>query len=139
VFNSVAAAKLNEKGYRAFHAALAQSARFKGRDVGWRLISDREEARRVTRHPDAVAANIGPAGSCHPHRLTTALMRLAIAGGAQFFSWAPVLALREEGGWVLDCGARGTVRAGQVVAATNAWTGHLFPAETAAGEGIGAQ
>lgn len=139
MFNTVAAAKMNEKGYRAFHAALGQSTRFAGRDVGWRLISDREEARRVTRQADAVAANVGPAGSCHPHRLATALMRLAIAAGVQFFSWAPVLALRQEGGgWSMDCGDRGTIRAGQVVAATNAWTRHLFP-ETAAGEGIGAQ
>ncbi|TXT10487.1 uncharacterized protein COLE_04421 [Cutaneotrichosporon oleaginosum] len=137
VFTSAAAAKLNDEAYGAFHAALAASPRFAGRDVGWRRISDPEEARRVSRQAHAVATNIGPAGSCHPHRLTTALMRLAINAGVQLFSWAPVLSLRHETGWVLDCGTQGVIRAGQVVAATNAWTRHLFPTEKE-GASIGA-
>lgn len=140
VFNTIPGAKSNEVAYRAFHSALAKSDRFRGRDIGWRLISDRSEARKVARQADAVSANIGPAGSCHPHRLTTALLRLALEStSCQLFSWAPVLKLEQKGeGWNLDCGSRGTISAGQVVCATNAWTKHLFP-ESTNGEGIGAQ
>lgn len=143
MFNSIAAAKANEASYRAFHATQAKSPRFRHRDTGWRLISDRAEARKLSRMADAVSVNIGPAGTCHPHRFTTALLRLALestASSCELFSWAPVLKLGSEGGeWTVDCGDRGVIRAGQVVLATNAWTRHLLPEESGRGEGVGAQ
>jgi glycine/D-amino acid oxidase-like deaminating enzyme len=91
----------------------------------------------------ALALNKGPAGSCHPHRLATALARLALASStSQFtlFSWTPVKSFAEHDGvWDVDCGDRGSVRARDVILCSNGHTRTLFPDDWERGVGIAAQ
>lgn len=84
--------------------------------------------------PTALALNRGPGASWHPHRGTTALIRLALASSSadvQYFSWAPVAGLRSTGAfWKVDTVSRGTMTARNIVLATNGWTRHLFSGDS---------
>lgn len=162
VFTTEAGAKKNLETRQAFEEAKARTP-FKDRECPWELLdegevkkvrsciaisrfltnplSDTIQASRVT---SATAVNRGPGASWHPHRGTTAFLRLALESkrsDCEFFSWTPVSSLSaDEGGvWALDCGSRHTLRAREVVLATNAYTKYLFPEEMAAGKGLGAQ
>ena len=87
----------------------------------------------MTRLKGTLQVNRIPAGSWHPHRGVTAILRLALeskTSNMQFFSWAPVASVDgpgPDGLFSVDCGARGTVRARKVIIATNAYTRHLIP------------
>lgn len=89
---------------------------------------------QLSRNDRALALNIGPAGSWHPHRGVTALLRLALASkssNCSFFSWCPVQKFTRAGdGWALDGGPRGVIHGREVILATNAYTRHLFPDDT---------
>ncbi|WOO78253.1 uncharacterized protein LOC62_02G001803 [Vanrija pseudolonga] len=108
------------------------SPKYKHRKLDWTVIMDPAEAKRVSRINDAVACNLVPSGSWHPHRGVTALLRLALeskAANVQFFSWAPASGITNlaNGLVSVDCGPRGIVTARQVIVATNAYTRHLLP------------
>lgn len=45
----------------------------------------------------------------------------------------------DGGGWSVDCGTRGQIKAPRVVLCTNAYTRHLFQDDLAAGQGVPAQ
>jgi glycine/D-amino acid oxidase-like deaminating enzyme len=91
----------------------------------------------------ALALNKGPAGSCHPHRLATALARLALASATStfsLFSWTPVNSFAgHDGVWEVDCGDRGLVRARDVILCSNGHTRTLFPEDWERGVGIASQ
>ncbi|TXT12854.1 hypothetical protein VHUM_01255 [Vanrija humicola] len=133
VFTSPEKAAHTRKAYDEFKAAIAKT-RFAGRTLPWTVVDDPVEAKKLSRNDRALALNIGPAGSWHPHRGVTALLRLALASktsDCSFFSWCPVQSFTRAGeGWDLDCGGRGTIRAKEVILATNAYTRHLFPDDT---------
>lgn len=113
-----------------YKKAAAASKRHPGRETKCELISDPAEAKKMSRITSALAINKTPSGSWHPHRGTTQLLRLAIESknaDCAFYSWTPVESIAKDGnGWKVDCGKRGAIEAGQVVLATNAWTGHMF-------------
>ncbi|TXT07093.1 hypothetical protein VHUM_03263 [Vanrija humicola] len=141
VFTTDEGVRRNRELMAQFFAAKAKSAKHRHKRVDWELVADTAEAQRLTRLPAAKELIRGPAGSWHPHRGTTGLLRLALASTSsycRFFSWAPVARLEQldSGGWALHCGERGVVRAREVVLATNAYTRHLFPEDMARGEGI---
>ncbi|RSH86042.1 uncharacterized protein EHS24_004246 [Apiotrichum porosum] len=131
VLTTEASVQANLANIETYKKTAAASTKHNGRQTEWELISDPREARKVSRIKSALAINRGPSGSWHPHRGTTALLRLAIeskTSTCEFFSWTPVNSVTPSpSGWSVDCGGRGTIVAGQVVLATNAWTSHLFP------------
>ncbi|KAL1406437.1 hypothetical protein Q8F55_008136 [Vanrija albida] len=133
VFTSEERVAENRAAYAKFTTAIAAS-RFAGRKLPWTMVDDPAKAKELSRNDRALALNIGPAGSWHPHRGVTALLRLALGSTTSkcdFFSWCPVQAFARAGdGWALDCGERGTIRAKHVILATNAYTRHLFPGDT---------
>lgn len=83
---------------------------------------------------DALSVARMPAGSCHPHRLATALMRKAMSSKSSrcdFFSWAPAQRVEHSSeGWLVSIEGRGAVQATRVVLATNAHTKWLLPEGT---------
>ena len=94
--------------------------------------------RQISRTPSAIGAHVRRAGSVHPHKLCTALLRLALdpatSSAASFAlqSWTPVKGFRpiaggEEGWTVETIGEKGSVTAGRVILCSNAHTAHLFP------------
>ncbi|KAK4688131.1 hypothetical protein P7C73_g1980, partial [Tremellales sp. Uapishka_1] len=118
----------------AYLAAWEKSERHKGMKPDWEIIDDEEETKKLSRIPEAVALVKSPTGTVHPHKLGTALVRLALEttdASFQYFSWAPVknLTPRVEGGWIVDCHERGRITAKEVILCTNAHTKHLFPVE----------
>ncbi|KAL1406256.1 hypothetical protein Q8F55_007951 [Vanrija albida] len=95
------------------------------------FVDDAAEAERLSRIKGTTSVHVRPGGSVHPHKLATALMRLAIdstAADFAFFSWTPVLAapVCVEGRWTLKT-SKGDISASRVVLATNAYTGTFFP------------
>lgn len=144
VFTTDEGVRRNRELMAQFFSAKAKSAKHRHKRVDWELVSDTAEAQRLTRLPEAKELIRGPAGSWHPHRGTTGLLRLALESKSsycRFYSWAPVARLEQldGGGWALHCAERGVIRAREVVLATNAYTRHLFPEDMARGEGIPAQ
>ncbi|CED85316.1 FAD dependent oxidoreductase [Phaffia rhodozyma] len=103
-------------------------------DGGVVFIRDSAKAKEITRCHTAVAAVLKPAGSVHPHKLSTELVRLALESPHSkfsFFSWTPVRKFearsgQDEEGWDVDCWEKGVIRAKQVVLCSNAHTGQLF-------------
>ncbi|KAL7411653.1 FAD dependent oxidoreductase [Mrakia frigida] len=101
-------------------------------------IEDPEEAKRISRTPTAIGAYLKPAGSVHPHKLCTALLRIALdpktssASSFELQTWTPVESITplvgegKEGWKVETVGSKGSVEAGMVVLCSNAHTGHLF-------------
>lgn len=86
---------------------------------------------QLTRCHNALAAILKPAGSVHPHKLATELIRLALESSHsdfKYYSWTPVQKFeeREEGGWEVNCLEKGTIRAKQIVLCSNAHTNQLF-------------
>lgn len=83
---------------------------------------------QLSRVSGAVAVLKYPSGSVHPHKLATAFLKTALESPrCKAFSWTPVSNVdREDGIWLVNGGARGTIRAKEVVVCTNAHTGWLF-------------
>lgn len=127
----------------AYHDAMKQSVKHGHKKLDSAITFDAAEARRISRVKNALAVKYSPSGSWHPHRGLTALLRKALESKSadfDFYSWAPVAQLAKTGGgWRVDCGERGKIRARQVVLATNAYTRHLFPDDLDANKGIAAQ
>lgn len=127
----------------AYHEAMKQSAKHGHKKLDSGITFDAAEACRISRVKNALAVKYTPSGSWHPHRGLTALLRKALESKSAdfaFYSWAPVARLGKTGaGWSVDCGERGTIRAKQVVLATNGYTRHLFPEDLEANKGIAAQ
>lgn len=144
VFSTTAGADKTRENLVAFKKAHAASAKHRSRPAQWEHVDDATEAKNVSRVTDAIALNKGPGGSWHPHRGTTALLRLALESPCSDFrllSWTPVMSLEQVdgSGWSVDCGTRGQIKAPRVVLCTNAYTRHLFQDDLAAGQGVPAQ
>ncbi|OCF30874.1 hypothetical protein I316_07507 [Kwoniella heveanensis BCC8398] len=117
-----------EDDYGRWVAAREDHPRFKGTEPEWTWCGDEVEAKRRTRISNALGFSKGPAGSVHPHKLTTHFLKAAIATGqADLFSWAPVQSVTQSGDeWTLEVHNRGVIRAKKVIFCTNAHTPHLF-------------
>ncbi|TXT08636.1 hypothetical protein VHUM_02764 [Vanrija humicola] len=94
------------------------------------FVDDASEAEKISRIKGTTSVHVRPGGSVHPHKLATALMRLAIDSkdsDFSFHSWTPVLALPEPSaaGWTLKT-SKGDISAARVILATNAYTGTFF-------------
>lgn len=141
VFTTEAGAAKNAAAREAFEKA-RRASKYANRELEWTLVTDPVEAQRISRTEGALAVNIGTAGSNHPHRLATALMKLAMearSSKTELYSHTPVLKLSEtQGGWAVET-TRGSIRAKNVVLCTNAWTRHLFPEDMERKTGIAAQ
>ncbi|EIW70593.1 hypothetical protein TREMEDRAFT_16198, partial [Tremella mesenterica DSM 1558] len=136
VFTSPEGAQSSSSAYETYLQARYQSS-LKEEPYEWALCTDPLEAAQKTRVSNAIAYNRGPAGSVHPHKLTTELLKIAMRSGAELYSWAPVKNLSRFGeGWEVET-SRGMIKAGVVVLCTNAYTGGLFP-ESERGMGISA-
>ena len=93
---------------------------------------------QITRTPTAIGATLKTAGSVHPHKLCTALLRIALdpktssASSFELQSWTPVKSFTPLSGegkesWKVETvGSKGSVEAGMVVLCSNAHTAHLF-------------
>lgn len=132
VVNTPESAADNLRNFQLLQKLIANSPKYRHRKLDWTVIMDPAEAKRVSRVNDAVACNLVPSGSWHPHRGVTALLRLALeskAANVRFFSWAPASRITNlpNGLVSVDCGPRGIVTARQVIVATNAYTRHLLP------------
>ncbi|GFZ52218.1 hypothetical protein JCM24511_09991 [Saitozyma sp. JCM 24511] len=97
-----------------------------------KFYKDRDEAVKVSRVKSAVGCSTRNAGSVHPHKLTTELLKLALASdhnAVSLFTSTPVLSLSEPSGGdgVELKTSRGNVTAPTVILCTNAHTPHLFP------------
>ena len=67
-------------------------------------------------------------GGVHPALLQQGLLQVARAAGATVAGYTPVTAVRREAGeWIVET-ARGSLRAGHVVATTNGYTGRVTKA-----------
>lgn len=67
-------------------------------------------------------------GTYHPFKYVCGLLKLALDAGVQLFTRTRVVALESETPTVHDVVTeRGTIRTGQVIVATNAFTSRLFP------------
>lgn len=96
-----------------------------------RFVDDAPEAERLSRFRDVTSVHVRPGGSVHPHKLATALMRLALDSPHANFSlhqWTPASGhpARDGDAWVLQTSA-GSIRAKRLVLCTNAHTRHFFP------------
>ncbi|ODN76474.1 hypothetical protein L198_08069 [Cryptococcus wingfieldii CBS 7118] len=118
-----------DKLYALWSSARAAS-RFKDIPLEWSWTHDPATAQATTRMKNAQGFSKGPAGSLHPHKLTTAFLKSALSSptsNAELYSWAPVQKIsKEDGLWVVDCEERGTVKAKNVILCTNAHTPNLF-------------
>lgn len=114
---------------------------------GIKFVDDAEEAKKVsrtyvlwlqvkvifdscgqfTRQDHAAGYAVTPAGMVHPHKLATALLRLALATGqCELYSWTPVSNFEKTGEtWIVHT-SEGDITAEQVVLASNAHTKHLW-------------
>ncbi|KAJ9091392.1 hypothetical protein QFC20_007640 [Naganishia adeliensis] len=100
---------------------------------GTTLITDPDEAKKVSRFNQAYSCQLRPAASVHSHRLCTALMRKAIESSysdCQLFTHAPVTSIdkTDDGKWNVKT-AKGDVKAGRVVLCTNAYTKNFYDPE----------
>lgn len=135
VFTTAAGAARNAET-RAHFLAAQDRTRHRGRRIECEMLSGADAA-RAARMRTATHVNTVPAGSWHPHRGVTGLMRRALDAGARLFSWTPVVRLEraeraEAGaGWAVDCGERGTITAANVVLATNGYTRYLAEGDLA--------
>lgn len=127
----------------AYHSAMKQSAKHGHKKLDASVIFDAAEAERMSRLKGALALRYTASGSWHPHRGLTELLKKALASKTcdfEFYSWAPVASFKKTWSeWMVDCTKRGSIRAKQVVLATNGYTRHLFPEDFKANIGIAAQ
>lgn len=129
VFTSEEGARKNEETLEKFMAA-QEEGRHKGKKMEC-LVLRGEEAKKRARMQSATGVTLVPAGSWHPHRGVTGLMRRALEQGVKLFSWTPVMNLTRDGDWIVDCGERGTIKAKNVVLATNGYTQYLAEGDLA--------
>lgn len=130
VFTTEEGARKNEETLGRFLEA-QEATRHKGRKMECELLRG-EEAKKRSRMPSAKQVNTVPAGSWHPHRGVTGLMRRAIDQGVKLFSWTPVKGLKRDGEqWTVDCGEKGQIKAKTVVLATNGYTRYLTDGDLA--------
>ncbi|OTB04855.1 hypothetical protein M426DRAFT_57951 [Hypoxylon sp. CI-4A] len=100
-----------------------------GGDVSHIKFYEGEEARRVTRIDQAVAAYEWPAGSSHPAKLAQWLLTQSISKGVRLFTHCPVTSVSKSAdqiSWDIST-PRGTARASTVIHCTNAFAPHLLP------------
>lgn len=96
------------------------------------MTTTRAECVQVSRVKGAVGCSTRNAGSVHPHKLTTELLKLALASeknDVSLFTSAPVLRVSEpsNGAEIEVQTNRGNITAPTVILCTNAHTPHLFP------------
>jgi sarcosine oxidase len=89
---------------------------------------DRGEAARMTGTTRYLGGLLDPRGGCvHPLRLCRGLATAALGKGARLFGHSPATALkRQDGSWQIQT-PQGTLLAGQVLLATDAYTDGLWP------------
>lgn len=122
----------NMRNYELMQKLLKTHPKHKGRVLDWEIVTDPAEVRKLSRTRGAIQANRCPGGSWHPHRGVTAFLRLALeskVADVSFYSWAPVAGFSHssDGTVTVDCAKRGSVRARNLVFATNAYTQHVLP------------
>lgn len=111
------------ESFEAFKAA--------GGDVSHVRYYGGEEAKGVTRVPDAVAAYEWPAGSSHPAKLCQYLLQAVIDQGTQLFTHCPALQIRPASAppqvsYVITTPG-GQITTSNVIHCTNAHTSFLLP------------
>lgn len=114
--------------------AFDQYTQWGGIDSDVRFCDSPEEAQRVTRVKGALGMATWAAASMYPYRFATSLVSHLIQRGLDVYTQAPVDKIEQllDGTWKATLAARanqrgGTVRARQVLLATNAYTPHLVP------------
>jgi glycine/D-amino acid oxidase-like deaminating enzyme len=88
---------------------------------------------QLCRVAKAVGFSTRIGGTVHPHKLTTQLLKLALASDkykVSLYTSTPLVKFTssEKGGAIAET-SRGTIKAGRLVLCTNAHTPHLFPAD----------
>ncbi|WVQ79001.1 hypothetical protein IAT38_001093 [Cryptococcus sp. DSM 104549] len=121
---------LNED-FRDYCATAWAEAEEYGLDLSAINRYDGEEAKKITRSPNALGAYEWDAASLNPAQLCYAVHHVNLAlGGYKLFTWTPVTAVTEaEGGeykWKVQT-PRGSVLAKKVVFATNGYTSLVMP------------
>jgi len=111
-----------------FRAASARAAQWKARGADVAVL-DAAEMRRVTGATDYAGGWIDRrAGAVNPLSLARELARVASAKGAMIATDTEVTELRSAGtGWTLATNQGHKIQAKQVMLATNAFSGSLFP------------
>lgn len=93
-------------------------------EAGRLVVLDAEEVRRRTGSPVLRNGVLEPGcASVHPALLVAALRRAVLRRGARLFEWSPVSSV-DRAARTISTG-RGSVRAGKVVIAVNAWAAKL--------------
>lgn len=116
--------------FAAYEAQSFEAYKAAGGDVSHVRFYEGDEAKRVTRVPDAVAAYEWPAGSSHPAKLAQWLLNSVIENGAQLWTHCPATAITKSKhpGYRWDvCTPRGSIAARTVVHSTNAYAAALLP------------
>ncbi|CZT19602.1 uncharacterized protein RCC_05453 [Ramularia collo-cygni] len=103
-----------------------------GGDISHVSFYSGEEARKVTKVKEAVAAYEWPAGSSHPAKLAQWLLRECVEKGVGLWTHCPAEKIDSHSGsdptarWDVHT-PRGTVLAENVIHCTNAYAAHLLP------------
>ncbi|KAE9397072.1 FAD dependent oxidoreductase [Gymnopus androsaceus JB14] len=93
------------------------------------MITDSDEAKRISRMRNAVLTAIFPGASLWPYKLVAHLLKLCIDKfGLNLQTTTPVTSVKPgtSSGWILET-PRGNITAEKVVYATNAYTATLLP------------
>ncbi|WRT63934.1 uncharacterized protein IL334_000861 [Kwoniella shivajii] len=96
------------------------------------FCKDPKEALRVSRVQGAIGYSTRTAGTVHPHKLTTELLKLSISStdyDVSLHTTTPALSITPKEDQHIVETSRGTIKAKRVVLCTNAHTPHLFPEE----------
>lgn len=96
---------------------------------GVRFIDDAQEAQQISRVPDAVGAAIWPAGSLHPLRFVHGLLEDCLRHeNFRLYTHTPVecIAKVDDGHWHVHT-SKGSLRAKNIILATNGYSAKLIP------------
>ncbi|KAI9634339.1 FAD dependent oxidoreductase [Dioszegia hungarica] len=122
VFRNEAEKKAGKEALEAYTAAREKYGYPPAQGI--KFVDDAEEAKKVsrtyfTRQDHAAGYAVTPAGMVHPHKLATALLRLALATGqCELYSWTPVSNFEKTGEtWIVHT-SEGDITAEQVVLVT---------------------
>jgi glycine/D-amino acid oxidase-like deaminating enzyme len=116
--------------FAAYEAESFEAFKAAGGDVSHVRYYQGEEARRVTRVEEAVAAYEWPAGSSHPAKLAQWLLSSVIVKGAKLWTHCPAIevvkSLRSGYSWDVRT-PRGIISTQKVLHSTNAYAAALLP------------
>ncbi|WWC67801.1 uncharacterized protein I206_101714 [Kwoniella pini CBS 10737] len=115
-----------KKDYEARKSAFPNDVN--GQDI--RVVNDPKELERLTGIKGGCFGANYPAGHLWPYKLATSLIHIAIGRGLNLQTHTPVISVKESnsqpGQWEVNT-PRGSITAGQVIVASNAYTSGFLP------------